>query len=62
MTNKYTLKKVIIERNSDGTWDIIREREESGEGYKGARTLDEAFAFVKAIYDENGEAHEKEAK
>ena len=47
------LKKVIIKREKDG-WSIIREREDNSESaFVG--TLEEAFNFVRALYDENGE-------
>jgi hypothetical protein len=48
------LKRIIIERSGD-TWIVVRERAENGETMKGAKDLEEAFNYVRCLYDENGE-------
>ncbi len=48
------LVKVTITRNSDGTWDVLRERAENGERIAGVPDLDEAFDAVRRAYKADG--------
>lgn len=52
MTDK-RLEEIIIKRTGD-SWTITRRRKDNGESCT-ARDLEEAFDFVRAIYDKKGE-------
>lgn len=51
-----SLEKIVINRTSHG-WSITRERKDTGETLSGAANLEEAFDFIRALYNLNGEEH-----
>lgn len=54
------LESVIISRMSTGGWRVARVRNSTGESAV-VESLEEAFSFVRAIYDELGELKEEGA-
>ena len=49
------LERVVVERNADGkTWNVLRERESSGERFNGCDDLHSAFDAVLAAYYPDG--------
>lgn len=50
------LQKVTIERSGDG-WQVKRERKEGGEAMYAA-DLEEAFFYVRSVYDMDGKERE----
>lgn len=50
------LKKVIIKKDGN-FWHVIREREENGEAAV-VETLEDAFDYVRILYDETGKQKE----
>lgn len=47
------LKYILIQRIGDA-WVVSRVREANGEKLVGARDLEEAFNFIRALYDKDG--------
>lgn len=56
------LDRIQITRRSDDRWDVLRQRKESGEMCTGCRTLEEAFDYIRAAYDESGEEKKAEVE
>ena len=42
------LRRVVITVRDDGLLDVLRERESTGETFRGCASLDEAFACIRA--------------
>ncbi len=42
------LRRAVITVRKDGLLDVLRERDGSGETFRGCATLDEAFAVIRA--------------
>ena len=55
------LKKVTIIRDGDH-WRVVREREATGESAAGLRTLEDAFDYVRALYDEHGDERDENTR
>ncbi len=49
------LRRVIITRRDDDLWDVVRERDENGETFKGLRSLEHCFDAVRDVYASDGE-------
>lgn len=48
------LRRVIITRRDDDLWDVVRERDEDGETFKGLRDLELCFDVVRKVYASDG--------
>lgn len=48
---KKQIVRIIIERNARGLWDVVREREQTGEACRNCSTLEEAFDYVRAYFE-----------
>lgn len=51
---KFRLKKVVITREQDDTWSLVRQREKNGETLRGLKSLKEAFDAVNMLYCDDG--------